>query len=255
MKFALASVLFGMAVAVIFWPQPKSECEQLYDQLRTNPDAVALDQLLISCEQAHNQNPNDAHLLYLSGKTMTLVKADEQAVDYFYQAAEVNHPAAQHELALAYLTARGREYDPKVARQWLQQAAESDYAPAQRQLALLHQIGEGDEINLQQAFYWYQQAAEQDDVDAQIELALAYQRGMGVTANREQAHTWLQRAAEAEHPNAQYMLAMEYFNGGLVQQNYIVAQEWLQRAATNGYGEAEKGFFANGLCRDIGARN
>ena len=134
-------------------------------------------------------------------------------------------------------------------------AANGGYAPAQRQLARLLQIGEGGEQNQEQAFHWYQQAAEQDDTEAQIELSLAYRRGAGSHQDNEQALHWLQRAAQAGSPNAQYMLAMEYFSGQIVSQDYAQALQWMQSAEANGYGAAERGFFNNGLCTEIGSRN
>ena len=256
-RLGLLILLLGMGggLAALYWPSPKSDCEHAFELLRRDPEAVPLDQLLISCERAVSEHPDDPHQFYLYGKTLTYIASDSEAVAHFRQAATAAHHPAQHELGLAYLYGRGVPYDPVSARRWLLLATNGGYAPAQRQLARLLQIGEGGEQNQEQAFHWYQQAAEQDDTEAQIELSLAYRRGAGSHQDNEQALHWLQRAAQAGSPNAQYMLAMEYFSGQIVSQDYAQALQWMQSAEANGYGAAERGFFNNGLCTEIGSRN
>ena len=69
------------------------------------------------------------------------------AGNLFEQAANAGNPAAQYNLALLYLSGRGREPDETKAAEWMQKAALAGNPQAQYDLGALYQFGRGVPID------------------------------------------------------------------------------------------------------------
>ena len=232
----------------------QNQCQRLLQPIDpANPTAlnpaVAIDELLVVCEQAFAAEPDDPEHQYGYARALMLIQDHSTALQTLNRAADQGHSGARFQLGLAQLHGRGGiPADPSTAVVWLRRAAEQDYAPAAYQLAEEYAIGATLPRDPESAAYWLQQAASQHYPPAQYALGLAYRDGRGVKQSHQHALRWLTRSARQNWPAAQYVLAMEYFHGAIVSPDFSQALAWLQRAADNGYTAAERGFFADEIC-------
>jgi TPR repeat protein len=127
-------------------------------------------------------------LCYLEGIGTPCSNAD---YDWFMEAANNGHPAAEYLLAL---------YDQKDASQmlWLKKSAQHGYAQAQYELGLHYTL----HMDIGNAIFWLRKAAIQDHLYAQNELGICYSRS-DVPQNVTLAYEWLRRAAEKGHGPSQ----------------------------------------------------
>ncbi len=95
-----------------------------------------------------------------------------------------------------------QQNDFKQAAQKFRQAAELDHAAAQFNLAALYRFGSGVPKDLDQAIHWYRKAAEQGYMDAQLSLGMMYYKGNEIPQDFEKAEKWLSLAAEQGNQDA-----------------------------------------------------
>lgn len=105
-------------------------------------------------------------------------------------------PVEAYCLGLAYTIGKGLvAKDPVTAAQFYRQAAEKGHAAAQNVLGYSYEKGYGVTGDPAQAVAWYRKAADQGLPDALFNLGRAYQHGVGVKADFGEAKKWYQQAA------------------------------------------------------------
>ena len=120
------------------------------------------------------------------------------------------------------------------AVKWWFKAAEHGHDYAQFNLGCCYCNGEGVSQNYEEAVKWFRKAAEQGQDAAQCKLGCCYFDGEGVSQNYEEAAKWFRKAAEQGHAIAQYNLGELFYSGRGVPQNDQKAREWWQKAAEQG---------------------
>ena len=94
--------------------------------------------------------------------------------------------------------------------QWYRQAANQRHAAAQFCLGVAYKYGRGVEQSDEGAVLWYRQAADQGDADAQFQMGFAYEKGRGVEQSDKGAVMWYRQAAnQGDATAAQFCLEVE----------------------------------------------
>lgn len=181
------------------------------------------------------QNQQETNVAVLAGAATPDKEAEDKALDYFLQAADMGHLEAVRMVTMGLQAGRGMEADPERAFRQLSKAAESEDAEALALLGQAYQMGIGVEMNLVEAFNYYRQAANKGSVIAGRQLGVLYSRGIVAEANLEESFRWTRWAALRGDPIAQLLLAEFYFNGVSVNADKAEALFWYECAAERGY--------------------
>lgn len=149
---------------------------------------------------------DDPEALYRLGKLYEHSDQD-QAMNYYRQAAEQAHSLAQYAMARLYTSQK------KTAKAlvWLEKAAQKGLPDAQFDLALHYRSEKRETMER----YWMDQAAEGGHGPAQYEAACYYLR----QEDTEKAIGLLRRAAGKRLPDAVCALALCYYAGNGVEQS------------------------------------
>ena len=117
---------------------------------------------------------------------------DDEAFEWYRQAAEANLPAGIFGLGSMYAKGEGVERDPVEAGRLIRRAAEMEHLPAMRSYASALENGNlGFERDPAAAAEWFQQAAQAGDPVAMRRLRDAYAQGqLGLPVDPEQAAQW-----------------------------------------------------------------
>ena len=158
----------------------------------------------------------------------------EEAVKWWFKAAEQGHDYAKFNLGCCYYNGKGVSQNYEEAAKWYRKAAEQGLAIAQFSLGYRYYKGEGVSQNYEEAAKWYRKAAEQGLDIAQCELGVCYECGYGVSQNFKEAVRLYHLAAEQGDATAQYNLGELFYFGRGVPQNDQKAREWWQKAAEQG---------------------
>ena len=108
--------------------------------------------------------------IYKKGKEAYDNNNYTDAVEYYREAAEKGHAAAQFNIGCCYFNGQGIEKNLTEAVKWFKKAAEQGYANAQCNLGYCYYFGKGVEKNLTESAKWYKKAAEQGNATAQDAL-------------------------------------------------------------------------------------
>lgn len=125
-----------------------------------------------------------------------VVQNEEEAVKWFYKAAEQGHAVAQFNLGGAYATGRGITKSNGDAVKWYRRAAKQGNGDAQNNLGVMYYEGRGVPQSYTEAVKWFREAAEQEQAAAQCNLGMMYLHGLGVLLNHSVAKMWLCKAAK-----------------------------------------------------------
>ena len=143
-------------------------------------------------------------------------------------------------VGLLYYYGKGVPKDPREATIWFHHAAELEHAAAQWNLAGMYYRGDGAPQDDAQAVRWCRRAAEQDCPPAQNSLAHMYADGRGVLADDTEAARWYRRAAAQGYAKAQFNLAELYYVGRGVLRDYATGDVWCRLAAAQGHEQAQR---------------
>jgi len=148
-------------------------------------------------------------------------------------------PAAETELALAYLDGRTIAKDPAAAARWLELAAVQGLPVAQYRLAALYEKGNGVPRDAALAHVWYLKAANAGNARAMHNLAvlIAEDPRDGKPDYAEAAH-WFRKAAEFGIRDSQFNLGVLYGRGLGVPQDLGQSWMWFSLAARQGDADA-----------------
>jgi TPR repeat protein len=161
-----------------------------------------------------------------------------EAVNWFKQAAQQGHAAAQCSFGDCLCSGNGVAKNGVEGLRWYRFAVEQGDADAQRKLGYCFQTGVSVKKNSYEAVRFYRLAAEQGDALAQYYLGCCCENGVGICRNKKEAARWYQLGALRGCALAQCRLG-HYFQKGIgVNKDYSEAVFWYRRAADQGNAEA-----------------
>ena len=163
------------------------------------------------------------------------VKKDiSKAIELYRQAAEMDFPQAQYNLAFLL-------NDEKESLEWLTKSAENGYKDAQYELAIQYLYGYGVRQDMNKSVYWFEESAKNGHKIGQYKLGLMYDTGEGVRQNLSKAAQLYKQSADQGVGIAQFNLAMMYITGeGVDTVNMEMAAFWMDKARTAGVKDAKK---------------
>jgi len=161
-------------------------------------------------------------------------KDTEKARFWYEKAAEKKQPYALFNLALLH-------YDNDQFRAYalFLEAAILEVPPAQYEVALMLERGLGCVQNYSEAAFWYEEAAKRGHAEAFNNLGVLYKEGHGVEQNMARALRCFERASENGLPTGHYNLGLMYDQGLGVTQDHDKALELCRKAAYGGHSKAK----------------
>lgn len=186
------------------------------------------------------------------------VEADqEQAVQFFAQAARGGSLEGQYNLAFCYLGGFGIAKDSALALKWYTQAAQGGYLPAMCKLGEIYEKGQGEiPFDSKLSLQWYERAALEGHAESQFKTAQYYANGEGAEQNYDKAAKFYLLAAQNNHPQAQYNYGICCYLGLGRAKDLQESFQWYQKAADNGLACAQNElancyFYASGTEKNL----
>ena len=162
-------------------------------------------------------------------------KNQEEAIEYFYKAANAGYTPAMRIIAqFLYSGIDGiLVKNQREALEWFLKAAENGDSEANYYIGVMYYYGEGAEINKPEAYKWYLKATYKGNADAMEAIAMQYHSGQGVTQDFEKAMYWYKKALDKGNTPYNNIGAL-YYSGSGVSKDYAVALSWFVKAANAG---------------------
>jgi len=155
---------------------------------------------------------------------------NEQAIEYFKQAADLNDDYSTYWLAVIYC----REKKYQAAYRWFNKIpAHSPYkANAFSWMGALYLEGNGVKKNTAKARQYFKKGADLNDGEAQYMLASLYYREKKYQA----AYHWFNKIPDHSHYKAGsfYWIGLMYWSGDGVEKNTVKAIQYLKKSAIRG---------------------
>ncbi len=171
----------------------------------------------------------------------------EQAVYWFFLAADGGNPRAKRNIGFLYSKGIGLEQSDIDAVKWWKEAALEGEVSAQCNLANAYLNGRGCEKNESKAFELMCMAVNktpQDEIDekniadAQAELGRYYYEGIGTKKNLNDVFKWATKSAQNGSAIGQNNLGNAYYNGYGTEKNISNSIIWYQKSAAQGNDDA-----------------
>jgi TPR repeat protein len=108
----------------------------------------------------------------------------------------------------------------------MERAAQLEHAAAQYDLAAFYKEGRGVPKDEQKAVYWLGKAADAGLTNAELEYGIALYLGKGVKKDETAGFSMLRRAAEKGNPVAQNRLAHAFAQGRGTKSDAVAAVKW-----------------------------
>lgn len=206
----------------------------------------------------------------------TWAAAPESSLSQLESAARSGDPAAEFQMARAYLRGTGVTKDPAKAFDFMKKAADQGYADALGGMGYFYAMGVTVPKDRDAAVEWFRKGAEKGSAKAQLDLGLSMARGSGIERNEPEGlnlidaaagkglpdalyaqgetYYWgqfgrdidypkafipFEKAAQAGHPDAQNNIGMMLREGLGTTKNEQAALEWLRKAASQGHPRAQ----------------
>lgn len=165
---------------------------KIYHEKYPKQPLKAFDWFMIAAKQDHSEACYYVGLYYQNGKG---VKQDIKQAVYWYEKAAIkkDKDALYH---LAMILIRQPEKDFELIAKLLEQAAVLEHPNAQYNLAVMYQKGDGVKQSDQKALYWYEKAAKQNLAIAQYNLGMIYFEGKLIEKDEIKAKELWQKAAD-----------------------------------------------------------
>jgi uncharacterized protein len=174
----------------------------VYREREPKKPEKAYEWFLVAAKQGHREAEYYTGLYNQLGRGTT--KNMQQAVFWYERAALKKEKNALYHLALILM--RNQKKPDSYIRRLLEQAAVLEHPHAQYNLAVMYQKGDGVDQDLRKAFLWYEKAAEADLDIAQYNLGMLYLQGLGTEKDVRKARMLLEKAAEHGLEVAEEML-------------------------------------------------
>jgi len=151
----------------------------------------AFEWFMVAAKQKHTEAEYYVGLYYQNGKGVA--QDIDQAIIWYEKAALKKDKNALYHLAMILIKQEFTDY--KLVAKLLEQAAELDHPHAQYNLAVMYQKGDGVEQNMSKAFYYYEKAANSNLPIAQYNLGMIYFEGAIVEKDEAKAKEYWEKAA------------------------------------------------------------
>jgi len=158
----------------------------------------------------------------------------EEALKWYYRAAELGNAEAMNALGVAYATGRGVPVDHAESLRWFVTAAERGSISAMSNIGKAYYHGVGVPLSYAGAAKWFAAAAMNGHPDAMNNLGLMYATGKGLAQNHGIALGLFRRAAQQGHSLAMLNLGVLYAKGEAVKRDDVVAFAWLSASLNAG---------------------
>ncbi len=152
----------------------------------------AFEWFMVAAKQNHTESEYYVGLYYQNGKGVP--QNIEQAIFWLEKAALKKDKNALYHLAMILIKQENKDF--KTIAKLLEQAAALDHPHAQYNLAVMYQKGDGVEQNMQKSFFWYEKAANANLAIAQYNLGMIYFEGSTVEKDETKAKELWQKAAD-----------------------------------------------------------
>lgn len=151
----------------------------------------AFEWFMVSAKQKHTQAEYYVGLYYQNGKGVE--QNVEQSIYWYEKAAVKKDKNALYHLAMILIKLPDKDY--VTVSKLLEQAALLDHPNAQYNLAVMYHKGDGVKEDPEKAFFWYEKAAHAGLAIAQYNLGMIYFEGVIVPKDEEKAKELWQKAA------------------------------------------------------------
>ncbi|MDX9692186.1 MAG: tetratricopeptide repeat protein, partial [Acholeplasmataceae bacterium] len=153
----------------------------------------AFEWFMVAAKQKHTQAEYYVGLYYQNGKGIE--QNIDQAIYWYEKAAMKKEKNALYHLAMILIKLPDKDYI--TIAKLLEQAAQLDHPNAQYNLAVMYHKGDGVKVDSQKAFYWYEKAAHAGLAIAQYNLGMIYFEGVMVAKDEDKAkELWKKAAAQ-----------------------------------------------------------
>jgi len=182
----LAACLLGCSLQTPLLADAKTDGDQGIELFREGRVIEAME--LLERASREGYAPAQVTLAYI----LDISERDDEAFEWYRQAAEANDPAGIYGLGTMYAKGEGVERDPARAGQLVKRAAEMEHLMAMRSFAYaLENGGLGFDADPAAAAEWFLRAAQAGDPVAMRRLRDAYAEGqLGLPVDAEQAAQW-----------------------------------------------------------------
>lgn len=155
--------------------------------------------------QDHRESLYEYGMTLANGQDKSMIAMGEGCIA---RSARMGYDEAQVQLGI-YLRYGSNNFDKDLpeALHFFTEAAQLDHPVALAELADMHANGRGAPLDKQKAFECSIRSAEAGYPDGQFNLAKCYAEGIGVEPNKALAVEWLAKSAEQFHPKAMFILA------------------------------------------------
>jgi len=151
----------------------------------------AFEWFMVAAKQGHTEAEYYVGLYYQNGKGVA--QNIDQAVLWYEKAALKKDKNALYHLAM--LLIKHEDKDFALVARLLEQAADLEHPHAQYNLAVMYQKGDGVPQNMSKAFYWYEKSANANLAIAQYNLGMIYFEGAIVEKDEAKAKELWEKAA------------------------------------------------------------
>lgn len=162
-----------------------------YHEKEPKSPLKAFEWFMVAAKQNHTEAEYYVGLYYQNAKGVP--QNIEQAIHFYERAALKKNKNAIYHLAMILIKQEKKDY--RMIAKLLEQAAKLDHPNAQYNLAVMYQKGDGVEQDMQKAFFWYEKAAEANLAIAQYNLGMIYFEGAIVPKDEVKAKELWQKAA------------------------------------------------------------
>ncbi len=162
-----------------------------YHEKEPKSPLKAFEWFMVAAKQHHTEAEYYVGLYYQNGKGVP--QNIEQAIYWYEKAAHKKNRNALYHLALILIKQEDKDY--KVIARLLEQAAALDHPHAQYNLAVMYQKGDGVDQDMKRSLFWYEKAANANLAIAQYNLGMIYFEGAIVEKDEAKAKELWEKAA------------------------------------------------------------
>lgn len=161
--------------------------------------------------QEHRESLYEYGMMLANGRDKSMIGMGQGCIA---RSARMGYAEAQVELGL-YLRYGSNNFDVDLteALHFFIEAAQIDHPRALAELADMYANGRGTPMDMTKAYECSVRSAEAGYPDGQFNLAKCYAEGIGVEPNKGLAVEWLAKSAEQFHPKAMFTLARAITSG------------------------------------------
>lgn len=143
----------------------------------------------------------------------------ERAADALRTGALAGSTAARFDMGIYYREGWGVPPSNNEARRWMELAVLEGHSGAMTALGDMYRRGLLGPKNPAKAIEYYRKAAALGKTDAMNNIGMGYMRGDGVPKDTDRGITWLSQASEHGNPYAAYHLGKAFMTGWGVEEN------------------------------------